>query len=141
MFEYTIGGKKYIQRKLVLGQVQQLLRLLDGVEIKSPDTLGIIAALGDKIHKALAIVLIPEGVNVKDKNIDEIAEELAFSIEPEQAMKVVEDFFVCTPIISLFQGLNGIFAKVAKQMETQLNSSSASSQQGTSQKDSKSSGR
>ncbi len=138
--EYIIGGKKYIQRKLVLGQVQQLLRLIDGVEIKSPDTLGIIAALGDKIHKALAIVLIPEGVNVKDKNIDEIAEELAFSIEPELAMKVVEDFFVCTPIVSLFQGLNSIFMKIAKQMETQLSNSSASSHKETSQKEKQSSG-
>lgn len=105
-FSYEIGGKKYIQKKLVLGQIEQLVELLPGIRFTSMDPLAIIGALGTKLANALAIVLIPEGVQLKDKDISALAEEIRFTIEPEQTMEVVRDFFICTPVVSLLEQFN-----------------------------------
>lgn len=104
--EYIIGGKKYIQRPLVIGQLKQLARLLKNVVI-SPDAgpANIVEAIGDKLPEAIAIVLIPEGVNVKDKNIEEMVRELEFQVDIETAVKIVEDFFDCNQVSLLWKRL------------------------------------
>ena len=104
--EYFIGGKKYIQKPLVIGQLKQLSRLLKDVVI-TPEAgaTSLVEAIGDKLPEAMAIVLIPEGVEVKDKNIEEIAKELEFQVDIDIAVKVIEDFFVCNQVSSLWKRL------------------------------------
>lgn len=128
-FKYSIGGKTYVMTPLVLGQMQQLIKLLSDIQIRGFDTIGIIAALGDRLHKALAIILTPEGQSIREKKIDEIAEELAFNMSFDLVIKVVEDFFVCTPIASFFQGVDRVMRKMVE--TTTSTDSSVSSQEVT----------
>jgi hypothetical protein len=102
--EYIIGGKKYLQRPLVIGQLKQLSKLLKDVVI-SPEVgaAELVEAIGVKLPEALAIVLIPEGVDIKDKNIEEIVKELEFQVDIETAVKIVEDFFECNQVSSLLK--------------------------------------
>ena len=137
MFEYEIGGKLYIQKPLVLGQIRQLMNLLQGVVIPSNvDTLGIIAALGDRLPKAIAIAITPSVMAVKDKDIDSLASEIEFELSSEAVVLVIEDFFSCNPIASLLERLGGVAEKMAGQInKTGLKKSASSSAVETSQKE------
>lgn len=141
-FTYEIGGKKYTQKKLVLGQLQQLLGLLPGLRFGSTEPLAVMAALGDKLPQALAVVLIPEGVALKDKDLPALAGEIAFAVEPETAMQVVEDFFTCTPVPSLLERLTAMAdtIRAALNRANGSGSSSSSSPEGTSSNATPSSG-
>ncbi len=122
-FTYTIGGKKYIQRPIVLGQIMllaQLWKYMPAIPDFRPQTL--IATLGLKLPDALAIVLLPEDGKITDKR-DEgklrfLADELSFSIEPETIVQVIEDFFDCNPIAFLFEKLSGATEKLMQQVKT-----------------------
>lgn len=106
---YEIGGKKYRQEELVWGQVEQLLAVVKNIRLTTFTTPGIVAALGERIAEAVAVVLIPEGVDIKDKtrDIPTLADELRFGLRPEQIIQVVEDFFGCNPIPSLLERVSG----------------------------------
>lgn len=135
--EYVIGGKKYIQKPLVLGQIMQLMELLKGVVIpKHIDTFGLISALGQHLGPALAIVLIPEGVALKDKDIKMLESEIVFEVTPEQVVEIIEHFFTLNPIASLLQKLSGMVESVSKKItKTGLSNSPASLQAETSPKE------
>jgi len=141
-FKYEIGGKKYTQNPLVLGQVGQLMRIVEGMVIPSGvDTLGLISALGDKLPLAIAIVLTPEGVTLKDKDIHALASELEFEMPPEMAIQVIEDFFTCNPIQSLLERIGSMAGKIAGKIQTTGSKpSSASSAEETLQSETASSG-
>lgn len=110
---YNIGGETYIQKPLVLGQLIQLTRLLNGSAFpESPGVTDIIAALGNRLPLALAIVLIPEGTALKDKDVPALASDLEFMIDPETAIQVVNDFFDCNPINSVLEQLTGMAQKI-----------------------------
>ena len=102
---YQINEKVYVQKPLVLGQLQQLLQEIGEIKIESPSIVGLISALGEKLHKILAIILVEEGKSVKEKEIDILAEELKESITVEQAMEIIEDFL-------LFNRLSLILEKI-----------------------------
>ena len=108
MLKYTIGNKAYIQRRLVMGQVDQLLEALEGTSLTgSVNPLDIQKALGDKIYLCMAIVLVEEGKSPK-RDIDELralADEIQWSIHPEQEIEVIENFFDCNPIVSILERL------------------------------------
>mgnify|MGYP001160557200 FL=1 len=141
MKTYKIGGITYQQRPLVIGQVKQLLTVLEGLTIPSDiDMMGLVATLGDRLPDALAVILTPDGMSPKDKDLKKLSEELAFSLEIEQAMEVVEDFFVLNPISSLFGRLNQAIEKIQAQFLMSSTTLSASSQEETSQKEMQSSG-
>ena len=100
--KYEIGGKKYTQQKLVLGQVQQMIALL--AEINWPAVLSapaILMALGDKGPDAFAIILNPAGVSPKEKDRTAMAEVFKESLDLELATEVIEDFLSCNRIASL----------------------------------------
>ncbi|OGP65792.1 MAG: hypothetical protein A3K22_00970 [Deltaproteobacteria bacterium RBG_16_42_7] len=128
--EYKIGGKTYTQKPLVLGQMRQLMSLLQGI-VLPPDkinTFGVIFLLGNKLPAAIAIVLIPEGTNLKDKDVNVLAKEIEFEISPEQTIEVINDFFTCNPLASLFKNISEMAEKITAQMqETLLNKSASSS--------------
>jgi hypothetical protein len=116
--KYEIGGKNYIQKPLVLGQIRQLLEVLKGVTIPAnSDTLALVNAMSDRLPAALAVVLIPEGLSsLRDKDLDALALEIAFAITPEQTLGVVEDFFDCNPLPSLLNRLGMAAGKIKQQM-------------------------
>lgn len=114
---YTIGDKNYTQKALVLGQLGQLTGLLKTTTIFSTEPAAIILALGPSIPKLLAIVLIPEGVKVKDKDLGAIEDDM-FECDPDTALAVVEDFFVCNPIASLLNRLAGMVQRMLPEKET-----------------------
>lgn len=138
-FKYTIGDKTYIQKPLVLGQIMQLIKIIDGLKIPSGiNTLGLIAALGDRSPLALAIVLTEEGKSPKDKDIEAFSKEIQFDIRPEEAIKVVEDFFDCNQVPSLLKSLSDLVGKITAKIGSK--SSLSSSPEETLPKKTKSSG-
>lgn len=116
-FNYDIGGKTYTMLSLRMGQVHQLLDLLKDQEI--PDELtvaSLFATLGPKLKEAIAIVLHVPDVRLQDKNIAELADEIAFEITPEQEMEIIEDFFDCTPISSILERMSGMVEKITEKL-------------------------
>jgi len=112
-FTYEIGEKKYTQGKLVLGQVPQLLDLLMGLNLPAVITpSAVVLALGNKLPRAFAVVLNPEGVNLKDKDLEEIAADLEAALDIETATKVIEDFLSCNQIASLSKKYKGMAANL-----------------------------
>lgn len=125
---YDIGGVLYVQRRLVLGQVRQLLDILRDLTIPGNiDAAGLMMALGSRLPKALAVVLTPEGVQPRDKNLDLLAEEIEFLIETEQALEVIEDFFHLNPLPSIFERIAGMEKALGSAMRETLSRNSASS--------------
>jgi len=141
MFEYTIDGKKYFQKPLVLGQVQQLIKFLKGRKI--PDDLSpfnVIEFLGDDLSEGIAIILSENGQHLKDKDIASLTAEIKWSIEPETSFEVIRDFFECNPIASIFEKLTGKIKEIVEMMMTGLQKPSPSSVKETSPSEMKSSG-
>lgn len=134
---YEIGGKTYCQRKLVLGQVRQLLREIGGISFAgvSLDFAGLLALLGDRLPRALAVVLTEEGRPLQDKDLDALAREIEYAIDLEQALQVVDDFFACNPVSSVLQRMSALVGALEIQATgttTGSGSSPASSPAGTS---------
>ena len=123
---YEIGGSKFIQRPLVIGQMKQLRDFMKDLVLPANiNTVGIITMLGDRISEAAAIVLIPiEGDELASlqtgklasKDLKALTDELEFSMDAETALKVVEDFFDCNPIASILERLTGMVGKVTMKM-------------------------
>lgn len=114
---YQIGDKAYIQRPLVLGQIAQLLDLMQGTAIPvDAGALGLMAALGDKFPQALAVVLTEEGCSPRDKDIPALGCELAFAVTPEQTMEIIEHFFALNPLSSWLQSAGKLVAKIGTAM-------------------------
>lgn len=104
---YDIDGVAYIQRALVFGQIKQLMALLGSVKIDlGHGAEGLLQVIGDHMPQVLAIVLTPEGVRIKDKNLPELADVLEFAITTEQVVQVIDDFFICNPVVSLLNKLS-----------------------------------
>jgi len=130
IYKYTIGGKTYIQTPLVLGQVRQLINLLEGITIPHDfNTLSLISAIGDKISLALAILLTEESKPLKDKNLDQLANELEFEISTEMTIEVIEHFFDLNNIVYLSEKLGNIALRISKSMTGSMNSASFSQEE------------
>lgn len=139
--EYSIGDKKYFLKPLVLGQWQQLIRFLKGKKL--PERLsptGILESLGDDLFEGFAIVLCEDGRPLKDKKISDLATEIQFSILPDQAMDIIEDFFVLNPMADLLKRLAGRIGQIAEKLLTGSMKSASSSPEETSPSGTKSSG-
>ena len=117
IYSYEIGGKKYTQEKLVLGQIEQLLPIAEGITLhEGSEALEVVRLLGDKISTAIAIVLREDNQHLKDKNVEQLAEALKFEMEMDTAFKVVEDFFLCNPIASLLDKLADMMDRVTESL-------------------------
>jgi hypothetical protein len=114
---YQIGGETYTQRKLVLGQIQQLLGVIEGIALPADMApAGLMYALKDRIHEALAIVLREKEKPLKDKDIAALAETIRFEISPEATLEIIEDFFVFTPISSLLDSMLRVIGTVTEKI-------------------------
>lgn len=105
---YTIGGRHYTHRPLVLAQWEQLIELLKGTNIPlRSGVMGMITALGDKLPQALAVCLTEEGKSPKDKDVEALAQEIRYALTAEMAMEIIDDFFALNPLPLILEKLAG----------------------------------
>lgn len=136
--EYEFGGKRYVQTKMVWGQVKQLNALIKGIQFPTTglSPAGLIDLLGEKVPLAVAILVYEEGTSLKDKDLDALVAQFEFELPFDTVIKVIEDFFVLNPIISVIEKLKVGIQALQKQMTaagmTPLTAPSDSSQKGTS---------
>lgn len=98
---YEIGGRKFVQRKVVWGQAKQIIKEIEGVELPSEFTpKDVLKVLESRLPRLVSIVLIPEGESARTKKNDEMLEFFEWEMSLEQTMEIIEDFFVCNPIPS-----------------------------------------
>lgn len=117
--KYIIGGKTFVQRPLVLGQWKELGEIIKQVAIPaelSPSAL--VAAVGDNVFIALAIILTEEGKPLKGKDLPLIADEIEYGITPETAIEAISDFFTCNPIASSWQNLQRLIFQLNEKIQT-----------------------
>jgi hypothetical protein len=108
-YQYDLGGKRYTQRALVLGQLQLLIDVLKECAIPvGASVLQIVEALGDRLPRALAVVLVPEGVAIKDRDLEAEISDIINNMDITTAVGVIEDFFSCNPLYSIFDRLIGL---------------------------------
>lgn len=125
---YTIDGKTYEQRPLVYAQYRQLIEALQGFDLEGCDSSeAIMTNLGDRLPRALAIVLVEKGKHLRDKDLDAFASDLEYSIDPLVALEVVSDFFTCNPVPDLISSLAGMMHLVSEARSAKLNAASKSS--------------
>jgi len=146
-FKYDVAGVCYLQAPLVLGQTAQLAKALEDFDLESfSGGIGeFIVQAGDRIPRLLAIVLTPDGVAKKDKDLDEIEEHLTDNMDLATMRQAVADFFDCNPIVDLLSEVEkstGMIGEmVGRVMLKMLSSSYASSLlEATSQDETASSG-
>lgn len=99
--KYDVDGEPFVQRPLVLGQLLPLCKIIEGVEIKSFSVQGIISALGENLSKAIAVMLIPENVALRDRDYEADAEWISEHMSAEMALEVVADFLSFNPVSSI----------------------------------------
>ena len=139
-YRYEINGKVYIQRPLVLGQIQQLSEILARLELPfTASMINWLGMLGSKLTNILAIILTPEGTALKDKNVAQLAQEIE-TWPPDIGVKVIEDFFDCNQISSVLGGLDKTVQNLLAKLQKELKTLSVSSQEATSQNGNTSSG-
>jgi hypothetical protein len=129
--EYEIKGRKYKQERLVFGQMEQLEYLMKDVSL--PDRMDIRSILSLLLRKGLlvkacAIILIPDGIEIENKNIDEIEKILRWSMHPDIGATVITDFFACTPVSSVLTPITGAMASIATMLNLTPAGSTNSSQ-------------
>lgn len=110
---YTVNGKVYIQRPLVLGQLKQLFTVMEDLRIPSVlDATAVIAAIsgqGPAVSRFLAVVLIPDGIDVAQKDLEAMAGDLnEFTVPLDLLLSVIEDFFGCNPLPSLLEHMRRV---------------------------------
>ncbi|HOW54299.1 MAG TPA: hypothetical protein PLR60_06535 [Syntrophorhabdaceae bacterium] len=112
-FTYVIDGETYTQRPLVLGQIGQIMGLVNGIEITESTTTGdIVALLDDRLPEAVAVILTPRGVKIKDKDLPAIADRFREHMDLQTAMEVVDNFLSLNPIASVLERLTGTMAAI-----------------------------
>ena len=129
---YQIGEKKYSQKKLVLGQIRQLLclmkesGLLQGKEILIPtnistkDLVDFLLDKGEMLSKWISIILKEDRIPLSGKNLEVMASEIDFSLEMEQAMEVIRDFFDFLNLISLSEKLATMMVEIENKITDQI---------------------
>ena len=142
LFEYEIGDTKFTQQPLVWGQIKQLKNLLSGTKFTGDlNVMSIIDVLEDKLPAAVAIVLREEGKSPKEKDTEALANGFEDVLELETTVNVINDFFLCNRIGSLFQKLKTVFGNLLPEIDlTSLTDLTQVSPGETSQSEKKSSG-
>ena len=133
MFEYTINGICYTQKPLVLGQLVQLANIFSSLYGASEvnDFNDFIKVAGDQAPNLMAIILNPDGVKIKNKNLTQIADEMSENADLETMEAVFTDFFTCNPntpsILEKSEMLIQIFGKIVGKMTLKFLSSNYAS--------------
>jgi hypothetical protein len=112
--QYHIGGKTFIQRPLVLGQLQQILELIAGLQIpRVITTPAVVAMLESRLPRAVAILLCEKGTRLKDKDLDALTEFMAGECDFATTLEVVENFFALNDLPCILDKLSRV-SRMAK---------------------------
>ncbi|MEW5804873.1 MAG: hypothetical protein AB1847_22535 [bacterium] len=112
---YSINGKTYVQRQLVLGQINQLLSVLNDIPITNITPQSILISLGAKIPAALAVLLIPEESTVKDRDLKAIEDDMFFC-PADVILEILDDFLSLNPISSFQDKLKNFKTLLVKEI-------------------------
>lgn len=139
---YCIGGRAFVQRPIVLGQLRLLLAALDGMTFDGASPLGALRSLGEKLPAVLSILLVEEDLGVREamERLQERAERIGWEASPEVCLEAVEDFFACNPVSSVSERLGEIMERAAGQTTKALKPPFSSSAEETSAGETGSSG-
>ncbi len=101
--KYKISGRTFVQSKLKLGQMKQLLPYFDKIATalgnnEDVNLIDFVDKIKDDISEIVAIVLVEEGQNLKDKDVKELSAFLDDNMEYDMLLDIVADFFTLTPI-------------------------------------------
>jgi len=122
--KYEIGGKYYIQRPIVLAQLELLEPVIGAVGFKIDSAHEVAHILGAQLPEGLAVVLIPSGENLKEacrpEQLAQRVEELKWNMHPEKALEVIEDFFSCNLSSTLLERLGEMVKRLAEQAKKSL---------------------
>ena len=122
--EYKIGTKTFTQRRLVLGQLDQLLELFADLGLVVDEKFEImdcIKKLGSSTSKLLAIILIEDGVELENRDLQATENFIRFNFSDfEMAEKIIKDFFVVTPIFSLLKLLPKVMLEISGTAKKEL---------------------
>ncbi len=141
IFKYEIDGKTYIQRPMVLGQIKQLTTILKEVPVSIfLDEMEMAKLLINNVGLAIAVVITEEGTKPREKDIEQLARDIEFTMDAETLVQVVQDFFVCNPVASIYGKLSEMVKAIQKTPTTGSTESASSSPEGTLQSGTGSSG-
>jgi len=128
--KYEFGGKHYLQYPIVLGQLRLLIPIISNLELSPGDSavVELVRALGDKLHRVMATLLVEpnQSVRVAMQKIDERQADLEWSMLPESCIEVLEDFFECNRLSSLFGKIKEAAEKVTHQVKKTSSSAQSS---------------
>ena len=117
----TIDGREFIQRRLVLAQLEQMIDRLDGVKwpkFEGFNLLSFYEAIGTKLPEALAVALTEKEKNIRDKDLDALADDLRYSLPIEEGIRALKDFFTLNPTASIAQNVMAIVMGPGKTVGT-----------------------
>jgi hypothetical protein len=100
MKTYTIGDREFTQDELVLSQEEALGELIGplmgGQGDLTPESLVKALLLEKGLRKALAVVLVPKGETVANRDLPGLEQYLADNLTLSLQAEVVRDFFEIT---------------------------------------------
>lgn len=102
---YTlIDGRKVVQHKLVLGQLEMLIEHLQDVQWPDPQNFNLLTfyrAIGNRMPVVLAILLTGDGEDPRSKDIPALAEDYRHSMPVDEGIRAFKDFFSLNPTASI----------------------------------------
>jgi hypothetical protein len=107
----TVDGKVFIQRRLVLAQMEQLVERLKDVQwpdAKDLNLLSLYNAIGGRLPVALAVILTEKDKPIQGKDIDALGEELRFNFPLDEGIRALNDFFTLNPTASIAASLRDL---------------------------------
>lgn len=133
IYWYEIDGQSYYQKTLVLGQSSLLAPFFEGLTFDDLKAESVVGQLGERVGRALEIVLVPKGVsqhthalNLQTPGAIETASLFLNHLTHIDFIQLVEDFFVCnldssviSRMLGVLQGMNA----TTPTTETALNDS------------------
>jgi hypothetical protein len=84
-------------------------------------------AIGPRLTRILAVVLIPEGVKPQNRALDEIQSYLDEFLAATTAMEIMTDFFELTPPSSLLSAVKALMDQGSESLKTVTDLSGSSS--------------
>ena len=118
--QYVINGKHYFQEELKFIQFKELMDLILPFQNAFPkdpgeslDVQTLVKLFGQNFLRAVAVVLIEEGLSVRERDIERAVEDLEVE-SLEKIEEIVEDFFSLNDLHSHIGRITGIMGKVAE---------------------------
>lgn len=103
---YTIGTKTFFQEQITPGQIKQLKNALSDSGVQFDQIFhasDVVMALADKAALVACILICEEGTDLENKIPVELEKELEFKMSLEQTTQIVQDFFLLTPLTSIWK--------------------------------------